>query len=161
STMFAWAMGEGRCEVNPVIGTIPPKQAQPRDQVLTDAELVAIWRACKDDDFGRIVRLLILTAQRRSEIGGMCWSEFDLDAGMWTRPAARAKNHRAHTSRLPPLALNIVAAVPVIVSRDQLFGERAAIGFTHWSTAKSDFDARLGKAVQPWTLHDLRRTCAT
>jgi integrase len=129
--------------------------------VLTDAELVAIWRACGEDDFGRIVRLLILTAQRRSEIGGMAWSEIDMDAGTWTLPAARAKNHRAHTLPLPPTALELLAGVPHLALRDQLFGERAAGGFTRWFEAKGDLDSRLGKAVQPWTLHDLRRTCAT
>src|SRR5262249_45497969 len=118
-------------------------------------------RGCGEDDFGRIVRLLILTAQRRSEIGGMAWSEFDMDAGTWTLPAARAKNHRAHTLTLPSMALNIIASVPRMVSRDQLFGERAANGFTRWSEAKDELDSCLGEAVQPWTLHDLRRSAAT
>jgi integrase len=46
-----------------------------------------------------------------------------------------------------------------MVGRDQLFGERSDLGFTQW-VAKRD-DARLGESVKPWTLHDLRRTCAT
>jgi integrase len=161
SAMYAWALGHGLCELNPVVGTITPENAQPRERVLSDSELVAIWRACGDDDIGRIVRLLILTAQRRSEIGGMGWSELDMDVGMWTLPAARAKNHRAHTLPLPPMALDIIATAPRLVGRDQLFGERAASGFTRWSEAKGDLDARLADTVQPWTLHDLRRTTAT
>ena len=62
---------------NPVVGTNKPKENDPRDRVLSVDELARVWRACKDDDFGRIVKLLILTGCRRAEIGGMCWSEFD------------------------------------------------------------------------------------
>jgi integrase len=161
SKMYAWALGHGLVELNPVVGSNKPENAKPRKRVLSDAELIAIWRACGDDDTGRIVKLLILTAQRRSEIGGMRWSEFDMDAGTWTLPAARAKNHREHTLPLPPIALDIIASVPHMAFRDQLFGQRAASGFTLWGEAKQELDAHLGEAVQPWTLHDLRRTAAT
>ena len=77
SAFFAWAMREGLVEQNPVVGTNKPKENDPRDRVLSVDELARVWRACKDDDFGRIVKLLILTGCRRAEIGGMCWSEFD------------------------------------------------------------------------------------
>ena len=86
SALFKWLMEEGLAQANPVVGTRKPADPKPRDRVLTDAELVAIWNACGDDDFGRIVRLLILTGARRGEIGGMRWSEFDLTAGTWTLP---------------------------------------------------------------------------
>src|SRR5262245_8502075 len=100
SALFRWAMEEGWTTVNPVIGTLKPTRAASRDRVLTDAELVAVWKACGDDDHGRIVRLLILLPSRRGEIGGMRWSEIDLHAGTWTLPAARSKNHRAYTIAL-------------------------------------------------------------
>ena len=96
SAMYAWALGHGLCEVNPVVGTIAPANAQPRSRVLTDAELAAIWRACGDDDLGRVVKLLLLTGQRRSEVGGMRWSEIDMDMGMWTLPPERSEE-QAHT----------------------------------------------------------------
>ena len=51
----------------------------------------------------------------------MCWSELDLDAGIWTLPAARSKNNRAHTITLPPAALEIIRSVPRRAC-DQLFG---------------------------------------
>jgi len=161
SGLFVWALGEGRCNANPVVGTNKPAVSKARERVLSDSELAGIWGACGDDDFGRIVRLLILTGQRRSEIGGLAWSEIDMDAGTWTLPAARAKNDRAHTLPLPPTALKIIASVPRMALRDQLFGQRAASGFTHWSEDKKELDARLGGKVGKWTLHDLRRTCAT
>ena len=52
-------MQMGYLENNPVIGTIKPEQSDPRDRVLSDDELAAIWRACGDDDHGRVTRLLI------------------------------------------------------------------------------------------------------
>ena len=70
--MYAWAIGEGLCESNPVIGTNKADEGAPRDRVLTDAELAAIWKAAPDSDYGRIVRLLMLTGQRRDEIGSVC-----------------------------------------------------------------------------------------
>ena len=131
------------------------------DRVLDDSELSAIWIVCKDDDYGRIVRLLALTGARRAEIAGMRWSELDLDKGLWLLPKERAKNKRALLLPLPPMAIEIIAAVPHMVGRDQLFGQRAASGFTHWSEAKQELDAKLAGKVRPWRLHDLRRTCAT
>jgi integrase len=159
SAFFAWAMREGLCEANPVVGTNKPPENKPRERVLSDEELVAVWNACGDDDHGRIVRLLILLGSRRAEVGGMCFSEFDFDAGTWTLPAERSKNGRKHTLPLPPAALAIVRAVPQMVSRDQLFGVRSAAGFSAWGLRKAELDARCGFA--DFTLHDLRRSVAT
>ena len=159
SALFRWTMEEGWTQTNPVIGTRRPQEAAARDRVLSDAELVAIWRESGDDDFGKIVRLLILLGSRRQEIGGMRWSEFDLNAGTWTLPKERSKNHRAHTITLPPVALDIIRSVPR-GERDHLFGERAGSGFTGWSNAKTELDRRLD-GVAPWKLHDLRRSVAT
>jgi integrase len=154
-------MQMGYIEHNPVIGTVKAKQAGARERVLTDAEIAAVWRACGDDDHGRIVRLLILSGCRRQEIGGMCWSEFDLERGTWTLPKARAKNQRAHTLPLPALAWNIINAMPKLAGRDQLFGVNADDGFTAWAMNKRALDQRLGDNAEPFTLHDLRRSAAT
>jgi integrase len=159
SGMYAWAMGQGLAETNPVVGTNRPKTSPPRDRVLTDQEVVAIWNAAGDDEFGRIVKLLILTGQRRTEVGGMTWNE--LDGGTWTIPAARTKNGRQHTLPLSGLAQSIIESVPPQIGRDHLFGARAPRGFCSWAPAKDDLDARLGDQVRPWTLHDLRRSFAT
>jgi integrase len=162
SGLYSWSMTMGMAEANPVIGTHEPAGNKPRDRVLSDDELGAIWRACGDDEFGKIVRLLILTGCRRQEIGGMCWSEINLDKGTWGLPAQRSKNHFGHTLPLMPMAREIVEAVPRLVGRDQLFGERADRGFMAWHTHKHDkLDRRLGDQVQPWNLHDIRRTVAT
>lgn len=161
---FRWFMEEGWTSANPVIGTRKPADPRPRDFVLTDAELVAIWNACDDDDFGRILRLLILLGSRRAEIGGMRWSELaDLDGPkpIWALPGERAKNGHAHKIILPPAAVDIIHAVPR-THRDHLFGARAGAGFTAWDYGRAALDRRLdGKVKRPWRVHDVRRSVAT
>jgi integrase len=153
SAVYAWAIAEGLCDANPVIGTrVPDADVRPRDRVLSDAELAAVWNASGDDDYGRIVKLLIITGARRREVGGMSWSELEHEA--WTLPAARSKNRRAHTLPLPLLAWTIIDSA---VRRDGcLFGRN---GFSQWGTAKAALDGRI--RIAAWTLHDLRRTVAT
>jgi integrase len=162
SSFFGWAIADGLLGdgANPVEGSHRPDDSASRDRVLTDAELAAIWRGCGDDEYGRIVRLLILLGNRRQEVGGMRWSEIDLKAGTWTLPAERAKNNHAVTVALPPAAIAIIGAVPV-TTRDQLFGSRADAGFTAWDYGKAELDRRLEGAAKPWRLHDVRRTVAT
>jgi integrase len=155
SSLFTWSLKQGITDTNPVVGTEEPRPATARERVLSDPELVAIWRACGDGDFGKIVRLLALTACRREEIGGLRWSEIKDDGTitLWV------KNKHEHTLPLTPMALEIVRSVPHRVGRDHLFGERSANGFTGWDRAKNDLDSRL--KLSPWRLHDLRRSVAT
>src|SRR5262249_62077468 len=107
-----------------------------------------------------IVKLLILAPQRGTEVGGMARREINLDQGTWTIPAVRTKNGREHTLPLPPLALDIIAGILRVVGRDYLFGPRAA-GFTSWTYPKRFLDKQIGDQVEPWRLHDLRRSAAT
>jgi integrase len=151
----------GLVEANPVIGSVKPKDNASRERALTDAELVAVWRASGDDDYGRAVKLLIFTGCRRQEIGGMRWSELDAERGTWTLPATRSKNGKAHTLPLSPAAWGIINGVPRMASRDQLFGVSAGRGFSAWAQGKAGLDRRLGDAVAPFQLHDLRRSVAT
>jgi integrase len=160
SGFYVWAMGNGLAESNPIVGTLKPQDAKPRERVLDDSELAAIWRTSGDDAYGKVIKLLILTGCRRQEVGGMRWDELDLERGTWTIPAARTKTGRQHTLPLPPLALDIIESVPERVGRDHLFGTHSPDGLSHWH-AKADLDRRLGAAVKPWRLHDLRRTVAT
>jgi integrase len=161
SGFYVWAMGQGLAESNPVIGTTQPQEGKPRDRVLDDGELAAIWRAAGDDAYGKVIKLLILTGCRRQEVGGMRWSELDLEKGSWSLPPERTKNSRAHMLPLMPLALKIIQSVPERGARDHLFGSRSSGGFSDWGHARADLDQHLGATVRPWRLHDLRRTCAT
>jgi integrase len=71
-------------------------QSGSRTRVLTEAELVEVWKSCLDDDYGRIVRLLILTGQRRTELGDLEWPEIDLAERQIDLPGTRTKNGRPH-----------------------------------------------------------------
>jgi integrase len=152
--MFTWAMTRGKVESNPV-ARFPKFEETSRERVLSMDELVAVWSACRDDDYGRIVRLLILTGQRRGEVGGLLWPEVDLEKALWTLPKERAKNGCSNTVPLVPAAL---ALLPARTGQDNLFGQGAG-GFRNWGEAKAALDQRAGVAA--WTIHDLRRSCAT
>jgi integrase len=163
SAFFTWAIGEGFVEANPVTGTTKRKE-QSRDRVLPGAELAAVWSACGDDDYGRIVRLLILTGQRRDEVGGIAETELQRERRMWSLPAERTKNGEPHDVPLPDVALALLPEPRE--DRGTIFG-RGAGPFSGWSYCKERLDARIaaaapdGKPLAPWTLHDLRRSTAT
>jgi integrase len=161
SACFAWAIGQGLCENNPVIGTNKNKE-KPRERVLSDDELVKIWNASPDSEYGRILRLLMLTGCRRDEIGELKWSEV---IGLGTAdahialPAARTKNGRDHIVPLSSLAVEVLMEQPRILGRDAIFG-RSQRGYSGWDKAKKRFNDGC-KIKEHWTQHDLRRTAAT
>ncbi len=175
SAMFNWAIREGmEITSNPVAGTNRPVEPKSRERVLTDPELREIWNSCGNDDYGRIVRLLMLTAQRRDEVGGIRMAEIDVPAAVWTLPSTRTKNRREHVVPLLPKAqevLNVLHPTKI----DHLFGSGprqsggVRRGFSGWSKAKKELDQRIRAARSPeddcllidWRLHDLRRTSAT
>lgn len=164
SGLFAWAIGEGLADGNPVIGTNKACEEAARDHVLTDGELALVWRCAGSGDYGAIVKLLLLTGQRREEVAAMTWAEVDLEGATWNIGAERTKNHRAHDVPLSEAALAILKAVVRREGRELVFGEGAG-GFQGWSNAKTALDKRIAQVVgcppPPWRLHDLRRTVAT
>lgn len=157
SAFFVWCIGEGIAESNPVIGSNKPAQGPARDRVLDDRELVAIWRASGDDDYGRIVKLLALTGCRRDEVGGLRWSEVDIKERVIRLPGERVKTHRSHDVPLTDLAWSILQERPV--TGEYVFG--GGSGFSAWSICKKALDERLGDSVAAWRLHDVRRSAAT
>ncbi|MBR0694066.1 site-specific integrase [Bradyrhizobium lablabi] len=169
SNYFAWLIGAGLTESNPVTGTNKaPGEGGARTRLLDDGELAAIWRAAGSDQFGSIVRLLILTGARREEIGGLRWSEIDLDRAVILLPGERTNNSREHLVALSPAAISILEAQPRRLdpggaSRDLIFGhgDRAYSG---WSKSRRELDVRLeaaGTPVLDFVLHDFRRALST
>lgn len=169
SALFSWAIGEGFADANPVIGTNKATDEIKRDRVLSDDELRLVWECAGAGDYGEIVRLLILTGQRREEVGGMLWTELDFDKGLWRIGAERAKNGLAHEVPLSVAAIEILQARERRDDRALVFG--AGVGpFQGWSDSKTSLDARIGAEraknnplarLSAWRLHDLRRTVAT
>ncbi|HEY8009173.1 MAG TPA: tyrosine-type recombinase/integrase [Methylocella sp.] len=162
SSLFAWAIGEGLTDANPVVGTNKATDEIARDRVLSDNEIGLVWQHAGAGQYGAIVRLLLLTGQRREEVAAMQWSELDLDKGVWSLPASRTKNGRPHDVPLSHPAIEILLAQEKQPDREFVFGE-AAGPFQGWSKAKNALDNRLQGAgmTAPWRLHDLRRTAAT
>jgi integrase len=159
SAFFAWSIREGLLEVNPVAGTGKAEEGQGRDRTLSEGELGAVLNAlAEQDQFSDIVRLLMLTGQRREEIGGLCWSEIDFKRGLIVLGPERTKNRRQHELPLSRQARAILERQPRRQDRDLVFGLRAG-GFSGWSDSKAALDERL--KLKDWHLHDLRRSCAT
>ena len=153
SAFFTWAVREGLLEINPVSGTGKADEGHSRDRTLTEVELSAVLKVLGDDQFSDIIRLLILTAQRREEIGGLRWSEIDVERGLIVLPPLRTKNKRLHELPLSNQAKAILERQPR--RGEFVFGRR----FTNWSGHKASLDRRLN--FNSWRLHDLRRTAAT
>ena len=163
--MLRWAEQKGYIVGVPSFHKFKTRE-QPSDRTLADAEVGDVWRMVADlgeltRDF---VRLLLLTGQRRDEVRLMSWDEIDLDAGLWTIPAARYKTRTDQCVPLSQPALEILrarlpktpkgAAKPkgyVLVGRDGNPFNGAASAMRRLRSAlpgKADF-----------SLHDLRRTC--
>jgi integrase len=127
-----------------------------RDRVLNDAELLAVWaQAKKAGTFGALVRILLLTGQRRSAVAGMRWS--DLADGVWTIATAEREKSNAGALALPPQAIAIIEAQPHMAGNPFVFASARGDGpLDSFSGVKASLDAAAG--VSGWTLHDLRRT---
>ena len=173
SAFFNWAVREGLLDGNPVTGTARADERGARVRVLTQEELVEIWSVLPAEgngQFADIVRLLLLTGQRREEIGGLCWSEVDPDRGLIILPSERTKNRRQHEVPISRQALAILERQAKRKGRDYIFGIGEA-GFSGWSNCKARLDRailtkrkaadRKAKPLPSWHLHDLRRTYAT
>lgn len=166
STLFAWAIDRGFCEANPTIDIKARAQEVNRSRVLSEPEIAEVWHACLDDDYGRIVRLLILTGQRKTEVGDLATSEVDLDKRQIDLPGKRTRNGRAHIVPLSGAAMAILKQCVPKQDRRLLFGKGEG-GFSGWSKAKGEIDSRIAAArklkdpMSPWVIHDLRRSFVT
>jgi integrase len=174
-TFYRWAIDRDLTPTSPVPSARPLTVEESRKRVLSDCELAKVWHATTDRPLPKqaIVRLLILTGQRREEVAEMRWSELDLwveplgsslaqaphTASTWTISAARYKTKTDHVIPLVPAALALIEAQQRIAGSDYVFtydGKRAADMSQEGSELKS-----LTPDVPDWRLHDLRRTFRT
>jgi integrase len=187
---FSWAVKRGAVEANPFAALPIAKGIAKRERVLSDDEIREIWRAAgkAGAPYGAIIRLLILTGQRRGEVAGMNWREIADDLATWTMPGERTKNGAPH---MVPLSASVRDLLRGLLPEHDGDARRAiedrrakgllalpgALGtpFAGWSKAKAALDkaildARTKAAADagtspaplvPWSVHDLRRTVAT
>jgi integrase len=163
-TVFRYALSRDWIDSSPVEGIGRPTTDTARDRVLSMEELAAIWNAAGllGFPFGQYIRTLALTAQRRTEVAAMRWSDVDLDAATWIIPAKETKSGRTH---LVPLSEPVVAMLRDVPRLgDFVFTHDGETHISGYAKAKSRLDSFLkasGVMVLPWRLHDLRRTAAT
>jgi integrase len=182
---FNWSVARDVMDHSPMDRMDEPSKEQDRERKLSDDELLLVWNAAEADGypFGPAVQLLILTAQRRQEVGGARRREFggavEFGSNMpiWIIPKERTKNRKSeHVVPLTEMADNLFRSLPIIAGPLDYcftnFGKRASTG---WSHAKERIDARIAEALakraeetgeplqtmEPWTFHDLRRTATT
>lgn len=169
---FAWTVERGILPMSPVLGARPMTPEVSRDRVLSDREVIALWRACDavGAPWAAPIRLLLLTAQRREEVVAMRWSELDLAAGLWTLPKERAKNGKEHFVPLSTAALAALADAVRIKDSKYVFSTTGETAVSGISKAKARIDAAMladlheddpAAILADWRLHDLRRTAAT
>ena len=152
-TFLAYAVEQDLISVSPAASVRQPAVEKARERTLTDDELGAVWRASHGlGKYGAIVRLLILTGQRRSEVANLSWAELDLPGRLWNIPAARCKNGRAHSVPLSDAAIAILESL-----RSPNFAVFEPASF---SRMKGELD-KLLPGVPAFTVHDFRRTFAS
>jgi integrase len=160
SSCLNWCAREGLTDSNPAAFTNKRAEVS-RDRVLNDGELKAIWAALPAGDYGDIVRLLLLTGQRRAEIADLSWNEIDFERGLILLPASRTKNGREHVIPMSGPVRAILEARRQIYGRDLVFGLWSSVGGFGFGEPKRHLDEAVAGTVKKWVLHDLRRTVAT
>jgi integrase len=158
--LFNWAVENDLIVNSPVAGLKAPHAETSRDRVLTDDELRRVWQAAErlGPLNGAVVRLLVLTGQRRNEVAHMQWGELDLEKRLWTLPRERVKNDRRHEVPLSSQAVATIQALPRISDRF-VFSTNAESPVNDFGKNKGRLDELSG--VSDWVLHDLRRTVAS
>lgn len=158
-TLFRWIARRRLIERSPLEAVPVPASATSRDRIFSDDELRSVWGACcPPTTFTHIVKLLILTGQRKTQIAHLRAEWIDKEAQTITWPASMMKGGRAHTIPYGGLTAAILAALP---KKGLLFPARGReTPFNGFSKSTAAFNSKLG-GVAPWTLHDLRRTFST
>ncbi len=159
--MFNWCVERDILAASPVAGVKPPTKVVARDRVLTDDEIVVVWRAFDEMTFpfGPLFKFLLITGQRRNEVGQLRWRDINLEKRMWTLPRQFTKADRAHEVPLSDLAVEVIESVPRFKGEEYVFTGRTGNPVSGYSKAKARADAQSG--VEAWRLHDLRRTMAS
>jgi integrase len=131
-----------------------------RQRVLSTDEIYKVWDAASDlGMFGVLVKLLLITAQRRDDWAEARWSEISTEPALLTVPAARYKSNQTHEVPLTPLAKSLLDSLPRFKGSDWIFTVDGSRPITSIARHKETLDKISG--VTGWKLHDLRRTGRT
>lgn len=159
---FKWCVREAIIDRSPMENMATPHNGMARSRILTDAEIKALWAATEPaGTFHTIVRLLILTGQRRGEVAALQWDWIDTTERTITIPAAVTKNGRLHSFPYGDMVAEVLAridrfeGVPYLFPASRQRSEATTV-FNSWSKAKAALDK--ASVVTGYTLHDCRRT---
>ncbi|AEP10385.1 tyrosine-type recombinase/integrase [Micavibrio aeruginosavorus] len=161
SKFFKWCAERGYIENSPVLYISKPAKENPRDRVLSDDEVALIWGEADKMGypFGSLLKILILTGQRKGEVSDMRWSEINLKDKIWTIPKERSKNGHAHAVPLSSQVLKILETVPRFLHSDLVFTTTGKTPVSGFGRVKARLDDASG--VSGWIIHDIRRTVAS
>ena len=159
--MFNWFVERGIVEKSPIIGLKAPTREKSRDRVLNDGEIGRLIQACKQEayPFGPFTLLLLATAQRRSEVANMRWSQIDREKRVWEIPAELSKNGKPHQVPLSRFAMSIIDEIPKFINCDFIFSTTGTTPISGMSKMLKRIQAN--SSTSDWRLHDLRRTAAS
>jgi integrase len=157
--LFAWSVGRGIIDFNPLANVDRPGSETRRERVLTDEELVKVWKGADSlrHPYAGIFKLLILTGARRDEIGRLRWSE--IVNGNIELEGIRTKTGKAHVIPLSTPAREVIEQLPHMVGSPYVFTFGGTAPVNGWTRVKGLLDA--ASKVSGWVIHDLRRTAAT
>lgn len=174
SHLFRFALEWEIIEHSPCAGIRLTTEAS-RDRILTDTEVVTLWRGLDQPGImpagiAIALKLILVTGQRPGEVSSI--EKTDIDGDVWTIPASKAKNKLAHRVPLPPLALELVQqALPLSGASRWLFpssptGENGIDPNNlprHVRVALKPDEVTNKKPIDlpRFTPHDLRRTAAS
>ena len=161
--LMSWCVDRGLIDASPIAGLKPLTKEKPRERVLSDKELRALWAACDAEGypFGDCMKLLILSGQRRAEVAEMRWSELDVEKRLWTLPSQRAKNGRQHTVPITDAMLVVLKRMPRFLGSDFVFTTTGKTPVSGFGRLKGRLDTSMPDGTEPWIIHDLRRTMST
>jgi integrase len=172
SKFFGWCVEEDLLAAKPAGRVRPLSSLTSRERVLNSDELRTLWLALNDLSglFGPLLKVLLLSGQRRSEVAGLRWEEVEglgTREAVWKLPRARTKNGQSHLVPLTPVVQALLIELPR--TGPLVFSGTNATAASGFSKAKRQLDERIdlirregGQGPLPdWTLHDLRRTMVT
>lgn len=176
-SLLNWAVARGDIDHSPVAGMRKPASSAPRERVLSDAEIRAVWHGLptvfgKSKATQRIVKLCLVTAQRIGEVAGLRRDELDFAARMWSLGGSRTKNGHPHRVPLSNLAVSIIQeALEKLDDKQQFVFPNLngggplpprAVAKTVAAAQRPTDEKPLGRfGIKHWTCHDLRRTAVT
>ncbi len=166
--MFNFAVERDIISITPCYGIKALAKENRRERLLSEEEIKTFWNCLENTTISEPIKLALklqlITGQRKGEIAGAEWEEFDLINNWWTIPAHKAKNETTHRVPLSKLALNVLQQIKSISDNSNwLFP--SPVGGTHITPEAINHAIRKSAdkfhEIKHFTPHDLRRTTAS